>query len=418
MRDEELKKQSHLLESRAEGASLVAPCTAQLAELNYLYQTTPIGLCLLDTDLRYVHINKVLADFNGCSVSEHIGRTLQEIIPDVFPFVASFFRQVLDTGEPFRNVEFRSATQSEPNRERDWLIDLYDYRSGDGVLRGVSVVLQDITERRRAEEAARQAQQSLLLHQQKEKENVESELKKERELNDLKSRFIAMASHEFRTPLTTILSSGDLLGHHIEQLFDGQRPRRLNRHLHKIDVAVKHMVALLNDVLYLGKAEARPLEFDPRLLDVEDFCCDLVEEFQWSAGPAYKLVFSCRGLCRDKRMDQKQLRHILTNLLSNAIKYSLDGGTVYFDLTCTDEDVVFHVRDEGIGIPETDQQRLFQSFHRGQNVGAISGTGLGLTITKHAVEAHGGSIAFESKIDVGTSFTVIIPTAPLPETEK
>ena len=144
---------------RAEAASQASQqrVQAQLAELEHLYNTTPIGLCLLNTELRYVHINKVLADFNGRPVSDHIGRTLQEIIPDVFPFIESFFRQVLDTGEPFRNFELRSATQSEPNRERDWLIDLYDYRSDDGVLRGVSVVLQDISARKQAEEALQRA---------------------------------------------------------------------------------------------------------------------------------------------------------------------------------------------------------------------------------------------------------------------
>jgi len=128
---------------------------AQLAELERLYNTAPIGLCLLDTDLRYVNINEVLADFNGCPVSEHIGRTLQEIIPDVFPFVEPLFRQVLETGAPYRGIELRSATQREPDRERDWLIDLYDYRSSDGAMQGISVVLQDITERKEAEEIKR-----------------------------------------------------------------------------------------------------------------------------------------------------------------------------------------------------------------------------------------------------------------------
>ena len=128
---------------------------AQLAEMERLYNTAPIGLCLLDTDLRYVHINEVLADFNGRPVSEHIGRTLQEIIPDVFPFVEPLFRQVLETGAPYHGIELRSATQGEPDRERDWLIDLYDYRSSDGAMQGVSVVLQDITERKEIEEILR-----------------------------------------------------------------------------------------------------------------------------------------------------------------------------------------------------------------------------------------------------------------------
>ena len=120
-------------------------------ELEHLFTTIPIGLCLLDTDLRYVHINKVLADFNGPPAAEHIGRTLQEMIPDIAPFVEPLFRQVLETGEPYRSIEIRSGTQSEPNRVRDWLIDLYDFRSARGVMLGVFVILQDITARKQAQ---------------------------------------------------------------------------------------------------------------------------------------------------------------------------------------------------------------------------------------------------------------------------
>ena len=135
-------------------------------ELEHLFTTIPIGMCLLDHDLRYLHINKVLADFNGRSVADHIGRTLQEMIPDIAPLVEPLYRQVLESGEPYRGIELRSGTQPEPHRERDWLIDLYDFRSVDGTMLGVLVILQDITERKQAEEVEQRRTKLLDLAQE------------------------------------------------------------------------------------------------------------------------------------------------------------------------------------------------------------------------------------------------------------
>jgi signal transduction histidine kinase len=169
------------------------------------------------------------------------------------------------------------------------------------------------------------------------------------------------------------------------------------------------MTHLLEDVLVIGKAETGKLKFNPEPLDIEEFCRDLVEEIQLSTRGEYAIAFLCQGQFSEACMDKNLLRHILTNLLSNAIKYSPQGCTVNFELTAHNGEAIFQIQDQGIGISLEDQQRLFESFYRGKNVGKIPGTGLGLTIVKNAVDLHGGQITVSSEVGVGTTFRVRIP---------
>ena len=233
---------------------------------------------------------------------------------------------------------------------------------------------------------------------------LRSALEKEKELSLLKSRFVTMTSHEFRTPLATILSSAELLEHYSHKWAE----RKKLQHLQRIQVAVKRMTGLLSDVLLIGKAEAGKLEFNPTLLDVTKFCRELVEEMQLTTD-AHTITFCSQGECVDAYMDEKLLLHILSNLLSNAIKYSPQGGTIRLDLIYKLGEVIFQIQDEGIGIPKVDQAQLFDSFQRASNVGTISGTGLGLAIVKRSVDVHGGQIRVESEVEVGTAFMVTLP---------
>jgi signal transduction histidine kinase len=162
-------------------------------------------------------------------------------------------------------------------------------------------------------------------------------------------------------------------------------------------------------VLIIGQAEAGKLEFNPEPLDIVQFCCSLVEELQLSPGSEHTIAFSCQFLELEGYLDRKLLRHILSNLLSNAIKYSPTGSTVNFELTRQNGQAIFQIQDFGIGIPEEDQQHLFESFHRAKNVVNIPGTGLGLAIVKRSVDLCGGKITFKSEVGVGTTFKVTIP---------
>lgn len=233
-------------------------------------------------------------------------------------------------------------------------------------------------------------------------------LKEERELNELKSRFVSMVSHELRTPLTVIRTSLELL----ERYHDVVKPAKKQEYFDRSQRAVQNMTQLLEDVLTVGKAEAGRLTFDPVQFDLQQFCGEIVKEMQMGVGLHYGIVFNAQGDCTNVYADPNLLRSILTNLLSNSIKYSPIGSTVIFNLSCEASSAVFEIRDQGIGIPSDDQPRLFELFHRASNVSAIRGTGLGLAIVRECVARHQGTITFSSREGVGTTFKVILPLRP------
>lgn len=254
---------------------------------------------------------------------------------------------------------------------------------------GIVCSIRDISARKRIEEGLRQA------------------LEKERELSDLKSRFSSMVSHEFRTPLSVILSSSDLL----RSYSDRMTPERRDQQLESIQQQVRRLVTMLDDILALGKAQTVGLDFTPVPIDVRDFCEDIVVELRPTA-TTHQFHFDASGDCYDTFADVKLLRQAITNLLSNAIKYSPEGSSVYIRLSCEHEHILIKIQDEGSGISQEDQQHLFEAFFRAKNVLSIPGSGLGLPIVKRAIEAHGGAIVCESKLDQGTTFTLSLPLVP------
>jgi signal transduction histidine kinase len=253
---------------------------------------------------------------------------------------------------------------------------------------------QEISDRKQAEEQLRGLEFDL-----------REALAQEKELGELKSRIISTISHEYRTPLTTIASSAEILQAYRHKLDESKQLK----HFERIQASVNHMTALVNDVLFLSRAEFEKLEFQPEPIDLVSFFSDLVDELQVGVGEAHHLTFTSNGACKQFEVDAKLLRQILTNLISNAIKYSPNGGTVSIQLSCQDNQVIFQVSDEGIGIPPEDQGHLFESFSRARNVGTIQGTGLGLSIVKKCVDLHAGQIAVKSEVGVGTTFSVILP---------
>jgi PAS domain S-box-containing protein len=234
-------------------------------------------------------------------------------------------------------------------------------------------------------------------------EDMQRALQKERELSELKTSFVALASHEFKSPIATILSSVELLEDFGERLPAAQRGEVIGL----VKGALKRMTEMLDQVLLIGRAETQGLVFQPRPLDARMLCEEVIAEARRAAHSA-PIEFLQRGNAGRRLLDDKLLRHALGNLLSNALKYSR-GGRVALELDAEGAGLRFRVSDEGIGIPEEDRARLFTTFHRGANALEVEGTGLGLAIVKHCVERHGGTVAVESELGRGTTFTVSVP---------
>lgn len=251
-----------------------------------------------------------------------------------------------------------------------------------------------------------QIRERLIRHGKKVETEIRHALEEEKELNALKSRFISMVSHEFRTPLTVIRTSVELL----EQYGHIASAAKRQEYFQRIRTAIRTMSHLMEDVLTIGKAEAGKLELELVDLDLQSFCQDLTDEIQLSIGRSHLIAFTCDRNCpAAASVDPKLLRSILTNLLSNAVKYSPSGKPINFHLTCSDTTATFEIEDHGIGIPDADQPKLFETFHRAQNAVNIRGTGLGLAIVKQCIELHNGHVSFSSQQGVGTVFRVELP---------
>jgi signal transduction histidine kinase len=232
-------------------------------------------------------------------------------------------------------------------------------------------------------------------------------LLQEKELSDLKIQLFSMISHEFRTPLTVILSASQLLENGLK---DAEQSSRKN--LYRIQSSVKLMNQFLTDILILTRAESGNLSCRLEPLDIEAFCLNLVEDFQFINKNNTPIKFVSQGLMIRPYLDEKLLYSILSNLLLNAIKYSPTGAGISLILWKDSDRIVFQVRDHGIGIAEEDRGKIYEPFYRGQNVENIIGTGLGLAVVKKCVELHRGEIALDSQVDKGTSFTVKLPISP------
>jgi signal transduction histidine kinase len=244
-------------------------------------------------------------------------------------------------------------------------------------------------------------------------------LKHERELSQMKTDFISVVSHEFRTPLTTIQSASELL-----EYYEWSKEEQVEQ-LHQIQSEVKHMTALMEDVLFLSRSNTNKVKLNLTKFNLLSFCSQLLRQMQRTFASDYSLnsflyISSTNTSIENPhlqddlpyilvRMDDKLLRQILTNLLTNAIKYSPQNKKVDFQITVEPEQVKFVVSDHGIGIPNEDLENLFSAFHRGKNVGILPGTGLGLSIVKNCIDIHNGSIFVESQLDIGTKFTVVLP---------
>ncbi len=237
------------------------------------------------------------------------------------------------------------------------------------------------------------------------KDELTKALSKEKELSDLKSRFVSMASHEFRTPLSTILSSASLVAKYIE----AEEQEKRNKHIHRIKSSVNNLTNLLNEFLSIGKIEDGKILANNIDFNVKDLITALCTEMEAIAKAGQRVIYKHTGE-ETIFLDPSLLRNIITNLLSNAIKFSPETGVIEVTSKVTENEIILHIKDSGIGISKEDQEHLFERFFRGTNVTNIQGTGLGLHIVGKYIEILDGKIDFVSDLEKGTTFIITIKT--------
>jgi len=334
-------------------------------------------------DGRYLDVNEGFVRTYGYSREEALGKTSLDLGLWQEPAHRErLFERLRATGS-FRNEETvmrRHDGQILTTVESADVIEIAGHPC-------VIVFALDITDRKRAETEAFHA------------------LRKERELSQLKTSFVSLVSHEFRTPLEIILSSGEILERYHDRLATEQRARQLRA----ITGSVRRMAHMMNEVLLLGRFDAGRMEFQPAPVDLHSFCQRIADDIAAATDRRCPIHLDLQGNLSNAGGDEALLGHIFTNLLSNAVKYSPHGHPVRFEVRRHMNEAVFTVEDHGVGIPETDRARLFSAFHRGSNVGQAPGSGLGLVIVRRCTDLHRGSLRFSSKEGTGTAFEVRIP---------
>ncbi len=356
------------------------------SEANYrlLVETMRSGLLVYDADDRLTYVNDRACEMVGYARAEMLGTRPYDSLNDeaAQKVKAHLVERRGQEVEPYEVV-----TYHQDGTPLHLLLSGTPLLDKQGDYNGSLLVITDITVQKQAEETLRQA------------------LVKEKELSELKSRFVSMASHEFRTPLATILALTETIRAYRHKLSDAQIQQRLARIIEQVD----HLKDIMEDVLLLAQMQARRAQFNPVAQDLDVLCRTLVEEFQGRTDVKHQLIYHAAPGDYTIQLDPKLMRQIISNLLSNAIKYSPAQKPVQIMLTHRQNQCFLQVRDEGIGIPPADLPHLFEPFHRAGNVGVIAGTGLGLVITKEAIELHNGLIIVESQLDQGTTFTVQLP---------
>lgn len=293
--------------------------------------------------------------------------------------------EVLASGEP-RRAEIVMRRSNSTTFDADMMLSPVH----NGEMWGVVCSVRDVTERKLQERELRNA------------------LEREKELGELKSRFVSMVSHEFRTPLAIILSSSDLLQNYENRL----TPEKKQEHYDRIRSSIFHLTSLTDDISAIAKAESGRLTLNLKSVNLHKLCESILENLKDSVGANHIFTFSHEPGTKSLMADEKLIRQILNNLLTNAVKYSPLHSPIDLKLRLDHDAIIISVRDEGIGVPLKDQEHIFEPFHRSDNVSQVSGTGLGLFITRQAVEMHGGTIHVESPGDQGATFVVRLPIYP------
>ncbi|MGB6295109.1 MAG: chemotaxis protein CheB [Rivularia sp. (in: cyanobacteria)] len=367
--------------------------------LENLYVTSPVGLSLHDQDLKYLRINQTLADINGMSISQHIGKTVTKIPSDLAEGIELSLRQVVETGRAICDVEITGKTKDKPDIERCWTASYYPVKLLDGT-RGVGTVITEITERKRTQQE--------LLRQNQALEDAIAVAQAADSANQAKSEFLANISHEIRTPMNAVLGVSQLLAY-------TELNARQSSLLIKLRSNGERLLEIINDVLDLSKIEARELRLSRNPFNIDNIRENLINLFATQAeekGLQFDIEIAS-DVPRNLIGDDFRLQQVLSNLIGNSIKFT-ENGFVFVNINCNDTldrvqssvKLHFSVRDSGIGIDPNLQENLFKPFTQadGSTTRKYGGTGLGLTICRRIVDLMGGKIGVESQPENGSTF--------------
>ncbi|MCQ6959232.1 PAS domain-containing sensor histidine kinase [Mucilaginibacter aquariorum] len=351
---------------------------------------------------------------------EVIGRNISMLMPQPYksqhdeyiaryqhtrePHIIGIGREVTGLRKDGTTFPFRLGVSEVSYAERKiftgFIHDLSREKEAEEQLRDYAAHLEELVESRTS------SLKDTVIALQQAKEEVSSSLEKEKELGQLKSRFVSMASHEFRTPLSAVQLSASLIEKYA-QPYDNENIRK---HVAKIKGSVGILTGILNDFLSLEKLEAGKVEATCTPFDLVRFSEEITEELQLVAKQNQSIIYQHTGTASVVALDQNLLRHSVTNLIANAIKYSGENTFIEFCTEIGPSGCVITIRDNGIGIPEADQKHLFEAFFRAHNTGNIPGTGLGLNIVARYVGLMNGQVIFKSNVNQGTLFTMTFPT--------
>lgn len=349
----------------------------------------PVDIYVKDLESRFVLANEsTMKTLRVSTREEYIGKNDYDFMPHD-PQQAreniTVEQRITETGDPLINEELSGI---DPDGQRRWnLTSKIPLRDTQGKITGIVGIGMDITDKKLAEKA------------------IQAALEKEQQTNALKDRFMAMVSHEFRTPLAIIATSNQLLDRYHEQL----SPEKREEYLRRIEGQVTHLNNMIENINIIMRNEVDPLKLNLQPINVKDLCQNVVQILQGSIAVEHKLKFYCEEGLGVMMADKGLLRLVISNLLSNSIKYSPAGTEIILEMLEEDNWRILRVRDYGIGISPEDVEHLFDAYHRGQNVENIKGIGLGLKIVKDFVELHHGHIEVESTVGEGATFTVSIP---------
>ncbi|MBS1951871.1 MAG: PAS domain S-box protein [Bacteroidetes bacterium] len=398
-----------------------------------IFQSMSEGIIMVDDKGIMAAANPVAELFFGYEKNEMNGKHIETLLPERFRKGHAGMRlHFLADPKPRRMGVGRDLLGlRKDGSEFPIEISLSYFHIQNAVM--VMAFVSDISQRKKTEDALKRSEEQLIVYaaelekrvemrtqalnksvltlenEIKERKKAEDEtkrsLEKERELNELKTKFVSIASHEFRTPLSTILSSASL----IQQYKERGELEKIEKHIQRVKSSVNHLTAILNDFLSLGKLDEGKVEVHYETIEVQPFLQETIEELLATLKEGQKISLLAESKLKEVKTDPRILRNILFNLISNASKYSEPGKPIVVQHLNDPTFLHISVIDEGIGIINADQKHLFDRFYRASNAGNVQGTGLGLNIVKRYVDLLNGKISFMSEYGVGSTFTISLP---------